>query len=141
VKVNQKILEYKKKIDYLAEIDTLLLYQWLIELGKKLILHPLSKDRYTKENKVSYCQYQLYVDWEDNQFKAWSDGMIASGYAYVLTDIFNSVPPKTAKKITKDDFKPLQIENLLTMNRTNGFFQMIEMMQAKIKTKAINEAG
>ena len=42
------------------------------------------------KNKVSRCQFDLFVDWENGKFKAWSNAMIAAGYAYVLLDIFNS---------------------------------------------------
>ena len=128
-----KIIEYKKKIDSLRSFDTMEVYSWLISLGRKLANDSLSEEKRTKENKVSYCQYQLYVDWEDDRFKAWSDALIASGYAYLLVDIFNSVTPKEASQLTKDDFKQLEIQNLLSMNRTNGFYQMIEMMQERTK--------
>ena len=93
---------------------------------------PLSESRRTEENKVSYCQYQLYVDWEDNKFKAWSDAMIAGGYAYMLLDVFNSLAVEEAKKITAKDFVELNMQQLLSMNRQNGFYQMIEMMRKKI---------
>ncbi len=127
------IEEYKKKIDSLRSLGSREVYAWLISLGKKLADDPLSEERRIKENQVSYCQYQLYVDWEDDRFKAWGDAMIASGYAYLLVDIFNSTNLKERSQITKDDFRCLQIQNLLSMNRTNGFYQMIEMMQQKIK--------
>ena len=128
-----KIEEYKKKIISLQSHDPLEVYFWLISLGKKLANDPLSEEKRIKENKVSHCQYQLYVDWEDNRFKAWGDALIASGYAYLLVDIFNSVDLEEAAKITMDDFKQLQLQNLLSMNRTNGFYQMIDMMQSRTK--------
>ena len=131
--MNDKIIEYKKKIDSLRSFDTMEVYSWLISLGRKLTNDPLSEEKRTKENKVSYCQYQLYVDREDNRFKAWSDALIASGYAYLLIDVFNSANLEEASQITKDDFKQLEIQSLLSMNRTNGFYQMIDMMQERIK--------
>lgn len=130
-----KIDEYKKKIDSLRSFDKMEVYSWLISLGKKLADDPLSEEKRIKENQVSYCQYQLYVDWEDGCFKAWSDALIASGYAYLLLDIFNSVNLEEASQITKNDFKQLEIQNLLSMNRTNGFYQMIEMIQERIKNE------
>ena len=59
--------------------------------------------------------------------------MVAAGYAYVLIDIFNSLKLDQAKKITVNDFKKIKMDELLTMNRKTGFFEMIEMMIAKIK--------
>ena len=59
--------------------------------------------------------------------------MVAGGYAYVLLDIFNSSPINDAKKITIDHFKKIKMDELLTMNRKTGFYEMIEMMMKRIK--------
>ena len=59
--------------------------------------------------------------------------MVSSGYAYILLDIFNSSPIKEAKKITIEHFKKIKMDELLTMNRKTGFFEMIEMMMNRIK--------
>ena len=59
--------------------------------------------------------------------------MIAAGYAYVLLDIFNSLSVEEAKKITVEHFKKIKMDELLTMNRKTGFYQMIEMMIVRIK--------
>ena len=126
------IKKYKDNITTLKEFDQLEVYQWMITLGKKLQDDPLSESRRIEENRVSYCQYQLYVDWEDNKFKAWSDAMIAGGYAYMLLDVFNSIPVEEAEKITAKDFEELDMQQLLSMNRQNGFYQMIEIMMEKI---------
>ena len=70
---------------------------------------------------------------ENGKFKAWSNAMIAAGYAYVLLDIFNSLPAEESKKITVEHFKKIKMDELLTMNRKTGFYQMIEMMIERIK--------
>ena len=59
--------------------------------------------------------------------------MIAAGYAYVLLDIFNSLPVEESKKITVEHFKKIKMDELLTMNRKTGFYEMIEMMMKRIK--------
>ena len=84
------------------------------------------------ENKVTKCQYDLYVDREDEKFKAWSKAMVAGGYAYILVDIFNSLSLEDAKKVTVDDFKKMKLDEMLTMNRQTGFYQMVEMMIKKL---------
>ncbi len=48
-------------------------------------------------------------------------------------DIFNSLPIEEAKKITIDDFKKIKMDELLTMNRKTGFYEMVEMMIGKLK--------
>ena len=131
--IDSKLIEYKSNIESIQAIDTLEVYRWLISLGKKLEDNPLSKDKHTEKNRVSRCQFDLFVDWEENKFKAWSNAMVAGGYAYILLDIFNSSPINEAKKITVDHFKKIKLDELLTMNRKTGFYQMIEMMMDKIK--------
>ena len=131
--IDNKLSEYKNNIKTIQAIDTLEVYRWLISLGKKLDEDPLSKEKRVEKNRVSRCQFDLFVDWEDNKFKAWSNAMVAGGYAYVLLDIFNSSPLEEAKKITAEHFKKIKLDELLTMNRKTGFYQMIEMMMDKIK--------
>ena len=131
--IDSKLIEYKSNIESIQAIDSLEVYRWLISLGKKLEENPLSKDKHTEQNRVSRCQFDLFVDWEENKFKAWSNAMVAGGYAYILIDIFNSSPVHEAKKITVDHFKKIKLDELLTMNRKTGFYQMIEMMMSKIK--------
>ena len=130
---DNKLTEYKNNIESIQAVDSLEVYRWLISLGKKLDEDPLSKKKRTEKNRVSRCQFDLFVDWEDNKFKAWSNAMVAGGYAYVLLDIFNSSPVEEAKKITIDHFKKIKMDELLTMNRKTGFYQMIEMMMRRIK--------
>ena len=128
---DNKLTEYKSNIEALKEIDSLEVYRWMISLGKKLQDDPLSEEKRTMENRVSRCQFDLFVDWEDSRFKAWSNAMISSGYAYILLDVFNSSPVEEAKQITMDLFLKIELDQLLTMNRTTGFYQMIEMMIKK----------
>ncbi len=130
---DEKIKEYKEHLETLNEIDSLEVYQWLIGLGKQLNDNPLSKDRHTEANRVSRCQYDLFVDKEGDKFRAWSNAMIAGGYAYILVDVFNAMTEDEAKKITVDDFKKMKLDEMLTMNRQTGFYQMIEMMLNKGK--------
>lgn len=130
---DEKIKEYKDHLQALNEIDSLEVYQWLISLGKKLNDNPLSDDRHTEENRVSRCQYDLFVDREDDKYRAWSNAMIAGGYAYILVDIFNAMTKDESEKITVEDFKKMKLDEMLTMNRQTGFYQMIEMMLKKGK--------
>ena len=131
--IDSKLNKYKSNIETLKEIESLEVYRWLISLGEKLQENPLSKEKRINKNKVDRCQLDLFVDREDNMFKAWSNAMVAGGYAYILLDIFNSLPIEEAKKITVEHFKKIKLDELLTMNRKTGFYQMIEMMIERIK--------
>ena len=131
--IDNKLAEYKSNIETLQAIESLEVYRWLISLGEKLQEDPLSKENCIDKNKVTRCQFDLFVDREDNKFKAWSNAMVAGGYAYILLDIFNSSSIEESKKITIEHFKKIKLDELLTMNRKTGFYQMIEMMIERIK--------
>jgi len=133
MKLDIKLNEYKNNIESLKAIESLEVYRWLISLGEKLNDDPLSEERRTIKNKVKSCQFELYVDYENGRFKSWSKAMVSAGYAYILIDIFNSLPIEEAKKITIDDFKKIKMDELLTMSRKTGFYEMIEIMIGKLK--------
>jgi len=133
MKLDIKINEYKKNIETLQAVESLEVYRWLVSLGEKLNEDPLSEIKRIEKNKVKSCQFDLYVDYDNGRFKAWSKAIVAGGYAYVLIDIFNSLPLEEAKKITVDDFKKIKMDELLTMNRKTGFYEMIEIMIRKLK--------
>ena len=133
MKLDIKLNEYKNNIESLKAIESLEVYRWLISLGEKLNDDPLSEERRTIKNKVKSCQFELFVDYENGRFKSWSKAMVSAGYAYILIDIFNSLPIEEAKKITVDDFKKIKMDELLTMSRKTGFYEMIEIMIGKLK--------
>ena len=133
MKLDIKINEYKNNIEALQAVESLEVYRWIISLGEKLNEDPLSETKRIEKNKVKSCQFDLFVDYENGRFKAWSKAMIAGGYAYVLIDIFNSLPLEEAKKTTLEDFKKIKLDELLTMNRKTGFYEMIEIMIRKLK--------
>ena len=131
--IDNKLTEYKNNIETLQAVERLEVYRWLVSLGEKINEDPLSEAKRVNKNKVSRCQFDLFVDWENGKFRAWSNAVIAAGYAYVLLDIFNSLSVEEAKKITVEHFKKIKMDELLTMNRKTGFYQMIEMMIERIK--------
>tara|TARA_B100000513_G_C11881246_1_gene179325 strand:+ start:662 stop:1075 length:414 start_codon:yes stop_codon:yes gene_type:complete len=131
--IDSKLTEYKNNIDTLRAVESLEVYRWLISLGEKLKHDPLSKEKRSEKNKVKSCQFDLFVDYEDGRFKGWSKAMVSAGYAYILIDIFNSLDLPEAKKVTVDHFKKIKMDELLTMSRKTGFYEMIEIMIGKLK--------
>ena len=131
--IEKEIEKYNEKLEILSgpSFDNMELYRWIIELGKKLRNNPLSEHLRIDTNRVSRCQFNLFVDREENIFKAFSDGYISSGYAFILLDVFNALTPDEQKLVTIEDFKGFRVESLLTMTRSDGFYQMIEMMIKK----------
>ena len=131
--IQAKLNEYKEHIETLKSIDELEVYNWMMSLGAKLNNDPLTEDRRIIDNKIKQCQFDLYVDRQDDKFKAWSNGMIAAGYAYILLDIFNSLSTEESKKITEEHFKTIKLDEMLTMNRKTGFYEMVSLMINKVK--------
>ena len=131
--IDNKLTEYKNNIDTLRAVESLEVYRWLISLGEKLNNDPLSEEKRSEKNKVKSCQFDLFVDYEDGRFKGWSKAMVSAGYAYILIDIFNSLDLPEAKKVTVDHFKKIKMDELLTMSRKTGFYEMIEIMIGKLK--------
>ena len=129
----EKIEEYKSTIETLESIDSLEVYSYLMQKGQELNKDALGESRRIQENKVTQCMYDLYVDKEDERFKAWSEATIAAGYAFILVDIFNSMTDEEAKTVTVKDFEKMELDKKLTMNRQTGYFQMIEIMLNKVK--------
>ena len=131
--IEKEIEKYNEKLEILSGLnfENMELYRWIIELGKKLKNNPLSEHLRTDTNRVSRCQFNLFVDREEDTFKAFSDGYISSGYAFILLDVFNALSPAEQKQVTIEDFKGFKVESLLTMTRSDGFYQMIEMMIKK----------
>ena len=128
-----KIQEYKDTIDTLEMMDSIEVYTFLMKKGQDLEKDYLSESRRLPTNQVTQCQYALYVDLEDGRFKAYSDAMIAAGYAYVLVDVFNSMTEDEKKTVTVADFEAMELDKKLTMNRQTGYYQMIEIMLGKIQ--------
>ena len=142
--------DYKDQFDALKVLSPhgYEVYRWMIDLGRKLQNDPLSEEKRIDSNRVHRCQFSMFVDKEEDKFKAWSDAIIASGYAYMLVDVFNSaggnakyITPESnvfnsaggnAKYITPESFDLLDIANLLSLNRQNGFYQMVEMIRSRL---------
>ena len=127
-----KLAEYRDYIESLNSIRSYEVYLWMIALGKKLKEDPLPENKRIPDNRVTNCQSELYVDLENGIFKAWSNALITSGYAYLLTDIFNH---SSSDEITPERFEDLGLDNMLSMVRKAGFHQMIDMMREKFPSK------
>ena len=52
-------------------------------------------------------------------------------HLYILLDIFNSLPTEESKKISETHFKTIKLDEMLTMNRQTGFYEMVNLMITK----------
>ena len=129
--LEEKIEYYRKNFDSVRELtgEETAVFGYIMDLGKKLQSNALSEGKRTEDSRVNKCQYDLFVDWEDGEWKAYSNGLISSGYAYILLDLFNSISLEEVNEVTTQSFEPLGISQLLSMNRSDGFYQMIEIIK------------
>ena len=103
--MKERIAHYKEELELVGSMgDETAIYSHVIDLGKKLKENELSESKRTEQNRVSYCQFKLHVDIEDNQYKAYSDGMISAGYAAILVDCFNKATQEEIKEVTTETF-------------------------------------
>ncbi|MCK4945643.1 MAG: SufE family protein [Alphaproteobacteria bacterium] len=109
-------------------------YNYLIDLGDAL---PLMEDALkSEETKVKGCisQAWMVMEWDkDNKIflLADSDSRIVKGLIAVLRILFHEKTAEEAQKIDIDKiFKKLGLDQNLTPNRRNGFYEMVERVRS-----------
>ena len=109
-------------------------YQFLIDLAKHEVSLPV--DLCIPQNKIEGCVSQIWVDlsYKNNIVRALynSDAMITKGITHIVCDCFSGLDLKTAQSITKQDFKELGIEEILSGNRRNGLSSLIDTLLYKV---------
>ena len=132
--MHNKIQEWRDLFEELG--DDVMLYEHLIDEGRKLQTNPLPEELRTEQNRVSRCQYDLFVARHEDKFKAYSNGMIAGGYAYMLLDIFNSVTLEEVAQCDPAEIgKSIGVKEILSAQRGNGFYQMMDLMKEQANEK------
>ena len=114
--------------------DTMDQYAFLIDLAKKPATLP--SDLRTDDKLVSGCISSIWVDVgkvdEKTRIYYDSDALITRGVTHVVCDCFNDLDINQAKLITKDEFRQLKLEGILSSNRRNGLASLIQTLQHKI---------
>lgn len=111
-------------------------YRYLIDLGRQL--QPMDEADKVDANKVRGCMSQVWLTHTVSDetparfhFQGDSDAHIVKGLVALL---FMAYSGKTAEEIRnldiKDVFGRLGLESHLSMNRRNGFYAMVERIQA-----------
>ena len=103
--------------------------QYIIDEAKKV--EPLAQEHKTEENKIRGCISNLWVTGkvlEDGtmEYKHDADSHMTKGTAKVIIDLVNGEHRSEVANLTLDNFKPLGIRELLTMQRQVGFASLIE---------------
>ena len=108
---------------------------YLVELARKETNLP--KELRTDDRLIGGCISKIWVDVgvvEDKvQVYYDSDAMITKGITSIVCDCFSDKTVADAKKIKKEDFEKLNIQQLLTPQRRNGLGSLIETIIKRIE--------
>ncbi|KAG0575587.1 hypothetical protein M758_5G016000 [Ceratodon purpureus] len=109
-------------------------YQQLLYYGQKLA--PLAKEFCTPENKVQGCVSQVWVvcklrDDGRMYFEADSDSALTKGLAALLVEGLSGATPVEILKVSPTFMEKLGLQQSLTPSRSNGFLNMLRLMQKK----------
>ena len=120
-----KIKETGENLKMLQGHDRL---QYLVDKAKEV--EPLPEAAKIEPNRIHGCASKLWIIGganEDNhmQYLVDGDAFITKGTAKVVTDIVNGADRDEVAKLTVEDFTPLGIKELLTLQRQNGLGELI----------------
>ncbi|MGF1604374.1 MAG: SufE family protein [Thermosynechococcaceae cyanobacterium] len=108
-------------------------YELLIWFAKRLP-KLLETDR-TAENKVQGCTSEVYVSakLEDQKvyFAGDSDSQLVKGLVALLVEGLSGLPPDVVISLSPDFIQATGLSVSLTPSRSNGFYNILRMMQLK----------
>tara|TARA_Y100000817_G_C16516400_1_gene393544 strand:+ start:101 stop:502 length:402 start_codon:yes stop_codon:yes gene_type:complete len=121
-----KIKEMGENLRMLEGHDRL---HYLIDKAKEV--DPLPEVVKTEQNRIRGCASKLWLIGgvrEDNtmMYQVDGDAHISKGTAKVVTDIVNGEHRSEVANLTVENFTPLGIKELLTMQRQNGLGELID---------------
>ena len=121
-----KIRELGENLRMLEGHDRL---HYLIDKAREI--EPLPDEVKTEDNRIRGCASKLWLiggtkDDGTMMYQVDGDAHISKGTAKVVTDIVNGEPRSDIANLTVEDFTPLGIKELLTMQRQNGLGELID---------------
>lgn len=119
-------------------------YQQLLYYGQKL--KPLAQEFCIPENKVQGCVSQVWVVCnlaEDGRmyFETNSDSALTKGLAALLVEGLSGATPVEILKVSPTFMQKLGLQQSLTPSRSNGFLNMLRLMQKKTMQAYMESAG
>ena len=111
---------------------------YLIDIAKDV--PQLPDEVKTDANRIRGCASNLWLvggTKEDNTmiYKIDADAFITKGTAKLVTDLVNGCPKDEISNLTIEDFLPLGVRELLTMQRQNGLGSLIQRIVEIANTK------
>ena len=104
--------------------------QYLIDLAKEA---GALEDKYkVDQNKIFGCASNLWVvgkkDNGNMQYQFDADAFITKGTTKFVIDILNNQSAEEISSLSKEDFKPLGIMELLTAQRQSGLSNLLDFL-------------
>ena len=102
--------------------------QYLVDKAREVA--PLPDAAKTEDNRIRGCASKLWIiggaDTENKmQYQVDGDAFITKGTAKVVTDIVNGADKNEVANLSVENFEPLGIKELLTLQRQNGLGELI----------------
>ena len=124
MRIKDKIQQWADSLKSLSGMDRL---EYIIELGRKL--PPLDEKFKIDSFKIHGCASNLWLvprfEKDTLVLSADADAFITKGTAYMVLDILNGQRYGSIKKIKREDFAPLGMAELLSVQRQNGLGLLI----------------
>ena len=133
-KIKDKIKKWGETLSGLSGMDRL---EYLIELGRRLT--PLEPNLKIDTFKIHGCASNLWLvprfEKDVLTLSADADAFITKGTAYIVLDILSGQKYKTLKKVRREEFAPLGLMEILTVQRQNGLGNLITTVQRYAATR------
>ena len=131
--IDEKIDKYRSILNMFS--DNAERYKFLIDLGRKAETFP---EEFRLENfKVKGCMSQVWLvpKFEDSKLKYLcdSDAAIVKGTVTLVSDIYSGSTPKEIVENDRNLMTELDLGNILSMNRRNGAYNMLNMVKEQAK--------
>lgn len=129
--------------------DRTLRYHYIIQLGRRL--PPMASELKTEANQVRGCMSPAWLSGSLEaeagaeavlRFVGDSESVIVKGLFAVLAEVYNGKTPEAALAVDLSDvFERLRLGEVLSPNRRNGFYSMVETIRRAAACLAAERSG
>lgn len=134
--MNEILNTYKEDLELFD--DDMDKYEYIIDLGKKSLI--LSDEDKNEHNKIKGCQSSVwFVVRKENDklfFDTDSDTVIVRGLAYILAQVYSNRTAKEILEFDRDNLKILNLDEIISPLRLNGFTSMINTIYLSAQKEA-----